>query len=267
MIVDVDQPVLMVAIGNGPSVGGGAELTPEADPEDGKVDVMISRAVGPLGRFGYAAQLAVGRHHERDDVIYLRGSTGSRSAARSSTAPPTARSTAPSANAPGTSSRRRTRWSSRPVPAAQQPAPPHRLHPRLEPAVHAELDQQAGHAAAYGPQADAEGAGDLLVLRAGGQLLQEEPAQVGPGLAEVQVGHGRGPVPHQLEQQDEGLDQRALADQDARLVGHAERLGQHGVGVPMTNSRVGRSAITRTCSPAWARARSASGASCSARTG
>ncbi len=33
--VDVDDPVLMVAIGNGTSVGGGAELTPEADPEDG----------------------------------------------------------------------------------------------------------------------------------------------------------------------------------------------------------------------------------------
>ena len=29
-----------------------------------------------MARFGYAAQLAVGRHHERDDVIYLRGSRG-----------------------------------------------------------------------------------------------------------------------------------------------------------------------------------------------
>ena len=75
VIVDVDKPVLMVAIGNGPTVGGGAELTPHADPESGKVDVMISRALGPLARFGYAAQLAVGRHPERDDVIYLRGST------------------------------------------------------------------------------------------------------------------------------------------------------------------------------------------------
>ena len=32
----------MVAIGNGASVGGGTELTPEADPEDGKLDVMVS---------------------------------------------------------------------------------------------------------------------------------------------------------------------------------------------------------------------------------
>jgi YegS/Rv2252/BmrU family lipid kinase len=75
VVVDLDQPVLMVAVGNGPSVGGGAELTPRADAEDGKVDVMISRALGPLARLGYATHLARGRHHERDDVIYLRAST------------------------------------------------------------------------------------------------------------------------------------------------------------------------------------------------
>ncbi|MEJ7795685.1 MAG: diacylglycerol kinase family protein [Nocardioides sp.] len=73
VVCDVDQPVLMVAIGNGTSVGGGAELTPEADPEDGKIDVMISRSVGPFAKFGYAVGVARARHHERDDVHYLRG--------------------------------------------------------------------------------------------------------------------------------------------------------------------------------------------------
>ena len=34
---------------------------------------MIAMATGPFARFGYAAQLAIGRHHERDDVLYLRG--------------------------------------------------------------------------------------------------------------------------------------------------------------------------------------------------
>ena len=34
---------------------------------------MISRAIGPWARFAYAAHLARRRHHERDDVIYLRG--------------------------------------------------------------------------------------------------------------------------------------------------------------------------------------------------
>lgn len=75
VIVDVDQPVLMVAIGNGPTVGGGAELTPEADAEDGRMDIMISRALGPVARLGYAAHLARGKHEGRDDVIALRGTT------------------------------------------------------------------------------------------------------------------------------------------------------------------------------------------------
>jgi diacylglycerol kinase (ATP) len=64
----------MVAIGNGPHVGGGTELTPEADPEDGEIDVMISHAVGPAAKLGYALRLRRGDHHRRDDVQYLRGS-------------------------------------------------------------------------------------------------------------------------------------------------------------------------------------------------
>ncbi len=73
VVTDVDRPVLMVAVGNGANVGGGTELTPEADPEDGKVDVMISHAVGPKAKLGYVIGLSRGTHHERDDVQYLRG--------------------------------------------------------------------------------------------------------------------------------------------------------------------------------------------------
>ena len=74
VVVDLNQPVLMLAIGNGDTVGGGTALTPDADPRDGRLDVMVSRSVGRLARVGYAAGLLLGRHHERDDVIYLRGS-------------------------------------------------------------------------------------------------------------------------------------------------------------------------------------------------
>lgn len=74
-VIDLDQPILMAAVGNGTSVGGGAELTPEADPGDGQVDVMISRANGPLARLAYAVRLGLATHHERDDVTYLRGRT------------------------------------------------------------------------------------------------------------------------------------------------------------------------------------------------
>lgn len=74
LVRDLDEPVLQVAVGNGPSVGGGTELTPEAVPHDGKLDVMVSRSTGPLARFLYAARLGFATHHERDDVSYLRGS-------------------------------------------------------------------------------------------------------------------------------------------------------------------------------------------------
>ncbi len=73
VVNDFDRPVLMVAVGNGTSVGGGAELTPEADAEDGLVDIMVSRATGPLAKFAYVARLSRGTHHEQDNVTYLRG--------------------------------------------------------------------------------------------------------------------------------------------------------------------------------------------------
>jgi len=74
VVTDVDHPVLMVSIGNGANVGGGTELTPEADPQDGEVDVMISHAVGAMAKLGYVLHLRRGEHHRRDDVQYLRGS-------------------------------------------------------------------------------------------------------------------------------------------------------------------------------------------------
>jgi diacylglycerol kinase (ATP) len=75
VVTDMDRHVAQVAIGNGSTVGGGTELTPDADPGDGRMDVMVSFSVGLLSRFGYAAMLRSGRHHERDDVVYVRGTT------------------------------------------------------------------------------------------------------------------------------------------------------------------------------------------------
>ena len=75
VVADFEQRILMAAVGNGPTVGGGARITPYADPEDGRVDVMISFAAGPLARVGYAARFRRGEHQERADVRYLRAST------------------------------------------------------------------------------------------------------------------------------------------------------------------------------------------------
>jgi YegS/Rv2252/BmrU family lipid kinase len=75
VVNDVDRPVLMVSIGNGSNVGGGTELNPEADPEDGRLDVMISRAVDPMAKLGYVAKLRSGDHDDRDDVLMMKGGT------------------------------------------------------------------------------------------------------------------------------------------------------------------------------------------------
>lgn len=72
VVSDMDQHILMIAIGNGACVGGGTELTPDADPEDGKLDVMVSFATGPIERLAYVWKLRTGDHEERDDVISLR---------------------------------------------------------------------------------------------------------------------------------------------------------------------------------------------------
>ncbi|MBC2931735.1 diacylglycerol kinase family protein [Nocardioides sp. zg-1228] len=73
VVNDVDRPVLMVAIGNGAKVGGGTDVNPDADTEDGLLDVMVSRAVGPSAKLGYVLRLRKGEHDERDDVLTLRG--------------------------------------------------------------------------------------------------------------------------------------------------------------------------------------------------
>ena len=76
VVNDLDRQVLQVAVGNGSSVGGGTELTPDAEPGDGQLDVMISRAVGPVARVLYAVRLGFATHQEREDVDYLPGCHG-----------------------------------------------------------------------------------------------------------------------------------------------------------------------------------------------
>ncbi|MFG1614763.1 diacylglycerol/lipid kinase family protein [Nonomuraea wenchangensis] len=65
--------VLMVGVGNGASIGGGTPLTPDARPDDGLADVVVSYAVSPWGRLAYGVLLRLGRHPERDDVATFRG--------------------------------------------------------------------------------------------------------------------------------------------------------------------------------------------------
>jgi YegS/Rv2252/BmrU family lipid kinase len=73
--VHVDGEVLMVAVANGRTIGGGAPLAPDASPDDGLVDVVVATSTGPLARLGFAMALREGEHVERDDVLVVRGRT------------------------------------------------------------------------------------------------------------------------------------------------------------------------------------------------
>ena len=65
--------VAQVAVGNGSSVGGGTELIPGADPVDGRLVIIVSRARGQLRRFAYVARLRRGKHHLMKEVDRTSG--------------------------------------------------------------------------------------------------------------------------------------------------------------------------------------------------
>lgn len=66
--------VLMVAVLNGPSIGGGmAQVHPNAALDDGVAEVVVSGAVRPTARIAYAVDLARGKHLGRPDVQVHRG--------------------------------------------------------------------------------------------------------------------------------------------------------------------------------------------------
>lgn len=67
-----DEELLLVGVGNGQSIGGGTPLFPDATLDDGWLEVLVTRATGPLARVGFAAGLRSGEHVDRDDVITAR---------------------------------------------------------------------------------------------------------------------------------------------------------------------------------------------------
>ncbi|MGE9807374.1 diacylglycerol/lipid kinase family protein [Janibacter sp. G1551] len=68
VLSDGSTPILQLGLANGHSVGGGTELAPEALPSDGRADLVLSEAVGPLARLRYGAKMREGRHTELPDV-------------------------------------------------------------------------------------------------------------------------------------------------------------------------------------------------------
>lgn len=70
IVVDDDRPVLELSIGNGATVGGGLALNPGADPDDGRLDVLVAFASGRWRRVTYGLDLFRGRHPQRRDVVH-----------------------------------------------------------------------------------------------------------------------------------------------------------------------------------------------------
>lgn len=73
VVHDGSERLLMVTVGLGSSIGGGARAVPQAEQGDGLADVVLVSATGPLARASFALQLRSGNHVGREDVRTLRG--------------------------------------------------------------------------------------------------------------------------------------------------------------------------------------------------
>lgn len=70
---DPDTPVLLVAVLNGATFGGGTPVAPDARPDDGLLDVVLTTAVRPAARTAFATALRSGTHLDREDVVWRQG--------------------------------------------------------------------------------------------------------------------------------------------------------------------------------------------------
>lgn len=68
-----DEDVLLVVVCNAPCFGGGTHAIPPADPSDGRLDVLVVTATGPVARAAFGLDLQRGTHLDRDDVHLAAG--------------------------------------------------------------------------------------------------------------------------------------------------------------------------------------------------
>ena len=71
---DPESNVLLAAVMNGRSYGGGTEMAPTAEPDDGQLDVIVCTPLGPAQRAAFGVALQTGNHLDREDVVFRRGS-------------------------------------------------------------------------------------------------------------------------------------------------------------------------------------------------
>jgi len=73
VVHDGSERLLMVTVGLGSSIGGGARAVPQAQQGDGVADVVLAAATGPVARTTFALELRGGHHVGRKDVRTVRG--------------------------------------------------------------------------------------------------------------------------------------------------------------------------------------------------
>jgi diacylglycerol kinase (ATP) len=67
------QAVTLVTVANGPRAGGGFLLAPDAQPDDGLLDIIVADKLGRLGILGLLPHAMRGTHKGKKPVTMLRG--------------------------------------------------------------------------------------------------------------------------------------------------------------------------------------------------
>lgn len=77
--IDVDgkryefEEVLLIAVGNAVSYGGGMRITPQADCRDGVLDICVVSGISKLELIRVFPQIFTGRHISHENVTMMRG--------------------------------------------------------------------------------------------------------------------------------------------------------------------------------------------------
>lgn len=69
---EITMPMLMVTVGNGAREGGGFFCTPDAQPDDGLLDLCIAQAVGKLTQLSLVPRFMDGSHKDHPAVTMTR---------------------------------------------------------------------------------------------------------------------------------------------------------------------------------------------------
>lgn len=72
---EVELEVILVAVGNGPSYGGGLRICPDATLVDGRLDVIAIAAASRRRLLRVFPRLRIGGHVDEPEVTVLRGTT------------------------------------------------------------------------------------------------------------------------------------------------------------------------------------------------